>query len=314
MRSTERLSLGLLLTLAVPLAAGCKSGNEPDAYGNFETTEVVVSAETAGPLMWFTPDDGLRLDSGVMVGLVDTAQLALQRDQLEAQQGATNARANEATSNIRMLEAQREIAERGYQRTRRLHDQKAATAQQLDQAEKDYRTLGDQILAAKAQQAAARHDISSSTAQIAQLDDRIRRSRIANPRTGTVLTAYVKRGEFVQTGQPLYKLATLDSMDLRAYVTERQLAQVKVGQTAEVTVDAGHGRKTLTGRVTWIASEAEFTPTPVQTRDERADLVYAVKIKVPNQDRMLKIGMPADVKFAPASAAAAPAPAGAAAR
>ena len=301
MRSTDRLRLGLLLTLAVPLAAGCKSGNEPDAFGNFETTEVVVSAETAGPLMWFTPDDGQHLDSGVMVGLVDTLQLALQRNQLVAQQGATNARASEAASNIGVLESQREIAERGYQRTQRLHEQKAATAQQLDEAERDYRTLGDQIQVAKAQQAAARHDITSSTAQISQLDDRIRRSRISNPRTGTVLTAYVKPGEYVQTGQPLYKLATLDSMDLRAYVTEPQLAQVKVGQTADVTVDAGHGRKTLTGKVTWVASEAEFTPTPVQTRDERADLVYAVKIKVPNQDRMLKIGMPADVKFMPAS-------------
>ncbi len=203
-----------------------------------------------------------------------------------------------------MLKSQREIAERGYQRTQRLHEQRAATAQQLDQAERDYRVLGDQIQAARAQQAAARHDITSSTAQIAQLDDRIRRSRISNPRTGTVLTAYVKPGEFVQTGQPLYKLAMLDSMDLRAYVTEPQLAQVKVGQTVEVTVDAGHGRKTLTGRVTWVASEAEFTPTPVQTREERADLVYAVKIKVPNQDRMLKIGMPADVRFAPAAPAA----------
>jgi HlyD family secretion protein len=301
MRSTDRLSLGLLFALAVPLATGCKSGNEPDAYGNFETTEVVVSAETAGPLMWFTPDDGQHIDSGVMVGLVDTAQLALQRDQLESQQGATDARANEATSNIKMLEAQREIAERGYRRTQRLHDQKAATAQQLDQAERDYRTLGDQIQSAKAQRAAARHDIGSSTSQIAQLDDRIHRSRIANPRTGTVLTAYVKPGEYVQTGQPLYKLATLDSMDLRAYVTEPQLSQIKVGQTAQVTVDAGHGRKTLTGKVTWVASEAEFTPTPVQTRDERADLVYAVKIKVPNQNRMLKIGMPADVKFMAAS-------------
>lgn len=304
MRCTDRSSrAAVLLVLAVPLAAGCRRGGDPDAYGNFETTEVVVSAETAGPLMWFTPDDGQHLDSGVMVGLVDTAQLALQRNQMVAQQGATSSRANEAASNIGMLQSQREIAERGYQRTQRLHQQQAATAQQLDQAERDYRVLGDQIGAAKAQQAAARHDITSSAAQIAQLDDRIRRSRISNPRAGTVLTAYVKPGEFVQTGQPLYKLATLDSMDLRAYVTEPQLAQVKVGQAVEVTVDAGHGRKTFAGRVTWVASEAEFTPTPVQTREERADLVYAVKIKVPNPDRILKIGMPADVRFTPAAAA-----------
>jgi HlyD family secretion protein len=303
MRSIDRFrGLTALLTLALPFSTGCRHGEDPDAYGNFETTEVVVSAETSGPLLWYTPDDGQALDSGAMVGLVDTAQLALQRNQMVAQRRATSARAAQAASNVVVLESQREIAERGYQRTQRLHQQQAATAQQLDQAERDYRTLGDQIEAAKAQRDAALQDISSSAAQIAQLDDRIRRSRITNPRRGTVLTSYVKKGEFVQVGQPLYKLATLDSMDLRAYVTEPQLGQVKVGETVEVTVDAGHGHKTLTGRVTWVASEAEFTPTPVQTRDERADLVYALKIKVPNQDRMLKIGMPADVRFGAAAA------------
>jgi HlyD family secretion protein len=113
-----------------------------------------------------------------------------------------------------------------------------------------------------------------------------------------VLTKYVEPGEFVQQGQPLYKLAIVDSMELRAYVTEPQLAQVKIGQPAEVTVDAGPShRTTRTGKVTWISSEAEFTPTPVQTREERADLVYAIKVVVPNQDGLFKIGMPADVRF-----------------
>lgn len=299
MRFTDRsIRSGLLLALAGFASAGCHQGGDPDAYGNFETTEVVVSAETAGPLLWFTPTDGARLDSAAVVGVVDTGQLALQRHQLVAQRAANDSRATEAASNIEVLASQREIAERGYLRTQRLHQQQAATAQQLDQAERDYRTLGDQIEAARAKREAARQDISSSAAQIAQLDDRIRRSRISNPREGTVLTSYVKPGEFVQVGQPLYKLATLDSMELRAYVTEPQLSQIKLGQSAEVTVDAGHGRTTRVGRVTWIASEAEFTPTPVQTRDERADLVYALKIMVPNHDRILKIGMPADVRFA----------------
>ena len=288
-----------LPVLAVVLGAGCQRGAQPDADGNFETTEVVVSAETAGQLQWFTPDDGERLDSGALVGVVDTVQLALQRDQMVAQRGASGSRAAEAGKNIAVLEAQHEIAQRGYDRTQRLHQQQAATAQQLDQAERDFRVLGDQIQAAQAQQSAARHDVASSAAQIAQIADRIRRSRITNPRAGTVLTKYVEPGEFVQQGQPLYKLAIVDSMELRAYVTEPQLAQIKIGQPAEVTIDAGvKQRTTRTGKVTWISSEAEFTPTPVQTREERADLVYAIKILVPNHDGLFKIGMPADVRFA----------------
>ena len=294
-----RTAVRFLPVLAVVLGAGCQRGAQPDAYGNFETTEVVVSAETAGQLQWFTPDDGERLDSGALVGVVDTVQLALQRDQMVAQRGASGSRAAEAGKNIAVLEAQHEIAQRGYDRTQRLHQQQAATAQQLDQAERDFRVLGDQIQAAQAQQSAARHDVASSAAQIAQIADRIRRNRITNPRAGTVLTKYVEPGEFVQQGQPLYKLAIVDSMELRAYVTEPQLAQIKIGQPAEVTIDAGvKQRTTRTGKVTWISSEAEFTPTPVQTREERADLVYAIKIVVPNHDGLFKIGMPADVRFA----------------
>ena len=304
--SADRFRSGraLLPLLTLALGAACRRAEAPDAYGNFETTEVVVSAETSGQLLWFTPDDGQTLDSGAVVGVVDTLQLALQRDQMVAMRGASSSRAAEAGTNISVLQAQHEIAQRGYDRTQRLHQQQAATTQQLDQAERDFRVLGDQVQAARSQREAARHDVASSAAQIAQIEDKLRRSRIANPRAGTVLTAYVEPGEFVQQGQPLYKLAIVDSMELRAYVTEPQLARVKVGQPAQVTVDAGRdGRTTRAGRVTWIASEAEFTPTPVQTREERADLVYAVKIMVPNPDRVFKIGMPADVQFsAPAAA------------
>jgi HlyD family secretion protein len=299
-----RTAVRCLPVLALALVAGCKRGEQPDAYGNFETTEVVVSAETSGQLQWFTPDDGERLDAGALVGVVDTVQLALQRDQMVAQRGASGSRAAEAGKNISVLEAQHEIAQRGYDRTQRLHQQQAATAQQLDQAERDFRVLGDQIQAARAQQAAARHDVASSAAQIAQIEDRIRRSRITNPRAGTVLTKYVEPGEFVQQGQPLYKVAIVDSMELRAYVTEPQLAQVKIGQPAEVTIDAGKQRTTRAGKVTWVSSEAEFTPTPVQTREERADLVYAIKVVVPNHDGVFKIGMPADVRFTIQAAAA----------
>lgn len=305
MRPADRFSPGalLLLALALSLGTGCRRGDEPDAYGNFETTEVVVSAETPGQLMRFTPEEGERLDSGAVVGVVDTAQLALQRDQMVAQRGAGASRTSEVANNIQVLQAQHEIAQRGYDRTQRLHREQAATTQQLDQAEREFRVLGDQIEAARAQRDAARHDVASSAAQIAQIEDRIRRSRVANPRAGTVLTTYVEAGEFVQQGQPLYKLAIVDSMELRAYVVEPQLAQIRIGQPAQVTIDAGKaGRRTFTGRVSWISAESEFTPTPVQTREERADLVYALKIVVPNREGLLKIGMPADVRFASSTA------------
>jgi HlyD family secretion protein len=296
----DRLDAAASWVAALCLArvAGCDSGEEPDAYGNFETTEVVVSAETAGQLMSFTAGEGQRLELGAQVAVVDTVQLALQRDQTFAMLAASGSRATEVANNIEVLQAQYEIAERGYQRTQRLYQEQAATTQQLDQAEREFRMLKDQIEAARAQGEAARHDVASSSAQIALIEDRIRRSRIANPRAGTVLTTYVELGEFVKEGQPLYKLAILDSLELRAYVTEPQLARVRIGQPAEVTIDANeHERTTLTGRVTWISAEAEFTPTPVQTREERADLVYALKIVVPNREGLLKIGMPADVRF-----------------
>lgn len=307
MRCPDQLRGGaaLLVALTLPFGTGCGRGDEPDAYGNFETTEVVVSAETAGQLMWFTPDDGVKLDSGAIVGVVDTVQLALERSQLVSQRRASSSRADEAANQVSVLEAQHEISERAYGRTQRLREQDAATAQQLDAAERDFRTLGDQIEGAKAQREAAVHDVGSTAARIAQIEDLMRRSRLSNPRGGTVLTTYVEAGEYVQKGQPLYKLAVLDSMELRAYVTQPQLSQIKIGQSVEVTFDAGKdARKTLTGKVTWIASEAEFTPTPVQTREERADLVYALKVMVPNSEGVLKIGMPADVRFAASTDAA----------
>src|SRR5207302_8332371 len=143
----------------------------------------------------------------------------------------------------------------------------------------------------------ATRQVESADAQVAQAAERVRKSAIRNPRAGTVLVSYAKPGEFVQPGQPLYKIAGLDVVDVRAYVTEPQLSTVKIGQQAQVTVDAGAGRQALTGTISWTSAQAEFTPTPIQTRDERADLVYAIKIRVPNTNGALKIGTPADVQF-----------------
>jgi HlyD family secretion protein len=242
-----------------------------------------------------------------------------QRAVVEAQRAAAAAQVEAARAQRSALETQLEIARRNLDRTKRLVDQQAATAQQFDQADRDVRVLEDQVkaqgeqieaqskqvmayegqlAAITAQQRTAARQADSAGAQVALADDRLRRTRVVNPTAGTVLVTYAEAGEFVQPGQPLYKIADLSSVDVRAYVTEPQLANLRVGQQVQVNVDTGNDqRESMAGSITWIASSAEFTPTPIQTRDERADLVYAVKIRVPNQQGVLKIGMPVDVSL-----------------
>jgi HlyD family secretion protein len=338
--SMARWALSIGLCALCPSVAACTRTTEPDAYGNVEATEVVVSSEVGGQLTTFPVEEGQTLTTGEKAGTVDPTQLTLQRQQAIAQRAAAASRLGEINSQVQALTAQRdsldaqraaavaqrnalqaqlEIAQRNHQRMQRLFAQQAATSQQLDQAERDDRVLQDQIQAqdeqitAQVRQVAAQNaqiaavqqqhrtgqtQVAAADAQVAQLDDRIRRTAVTNPSAGTVLVTYAKPGEIVQPGQPLYKIADVGTVDVRAYVTETQLASVKVGNQARVTLDVGDNqRQTLNGTVTWVSNQAEFTPTPIQTRDERADLVYAVKLRVPNHNGLLKIGMPVDVDF-----------------
>ena len=291
-----------LLFSVLILAAACNRDDEPDAYGTFEANEVVVAAQTTGQLLTFTPVEGAQLARGALVAIVDTAQLSLERQQLIAQRQATGSRGTEVSRQIGVLEVQRSIARRTYDRTRRLYAEQAATAQQLDQAERDYRVLGAQIEAARAQQQSVAREVTSGEARVAQIGERLGRSHVINPEPGTVLATFARAGEVVQPGQPLYRIANLDTLTLRAYVSETQLHALRLGGTVQVSIDSGDGKTIqLPGIVSWIAAKAEFTPTPVQTRDERADLVYAVKVRVPNERGIAKIGMPADVTLAAAS-------------
>jgi HlyD family secretion protein len=229
------------------------------------------------------------------VGTIETTPLTLERRQLAAQRAAAASRLGEIAKRIDTLEVQRKIAARAYERSRRLHAQQAATAQQLDQDEKAYKVLGEQIETERAQAVTARHDVEAADARVAEIADKIEKGAIRNPSAGTVLATYARAGEVTQNGQPLYRIADLQTVEVRAYVAETQLTSVRVGQTARVSVDVGGGkREVLSGTVSWVSSDAEFTPTPVQTREERADLVYALKIRVANPDGILKIGMPAD--------------------
>jgi HlyD family secretion protein len=283
--------------------SGCRDGQKPDAYGNIEAIEVVVGSQAAGQLVSFVPNEGDKLSVGAPVATIDTIALSLQREQVASQRSTSASRVIEVGKQLGVLEAQRAIAARNYERMRRLFEQQAATAQQLDQAERDYRTLLAQMEAVKAQRQTAEQDVASSEARVAQIRDQIQKARIVNPVAGTVLATFVKPGEIVQNGQPLYRIANLDTVELRAFVTEPQLAQVRLGKTVQVSIDAGASRRTRNGVVSWVASQAEFTPTPIETRDERTNLVYAIKVRVPNTDGALKIGMPADVQLAPVVAA-----------
>jgi HlyD family secretion protein len=248
------------------------------------------------------------LERGAVVALIDTTQLALEARQLAAQRAATGARGTEVGEQLRVLQVQHAIARRAYERTRRLHAQQAATAAQLDQAERDFRALGAQIEAMRAQRQTAGLDGAAAEARVAQVRDRIARSSVANPEAGTVLATYARAGEVVQPGQPLYRIAALDTLDFRAYLTGSQLGAVRLGQTVGVSVDRGDELLTVPGTVSWISAAAEFTPTPIQTRDERADLVYAVKVRVANPAGVLRIGMPGDLTLSGGDATARPLP------
>jgi HlyD family secretion protein len=286
-----------IVGLAAAALAGC-GNDEPDAYGNFEATEVTVAAELGGRLLAFALEEGDRMSRDRVVGVVDTVPLVLERDAVVARRAAAQARTREAGATLAALEVQRSIADRELARTERLLKQAAATAQQGDRAERDARVARDQLDGARAARAGARQEVAALDAQIASIDDRLARSRIRSPLAGTVLARYVEPGEFVQPGQPLFKLASLDSLTFRAYVAQAQLTRLRLGQEVRVGVDRADSIVTLPGRVTWIASSAEFTPTPIQTREERADQVYAVKVTVANAEGRLRIGMPGELILA----------------
>jgi HlyD family secretion protein len=288
------------MTLAAFLAATLAScdADEPDAYGNFEATEVTVAAEVGGRLLSFSVEEGDRAAEGVVLGVVDTVPLLLERRATRARRAAAAARAREAGANIAALTVQRTIADRELARTERLLQQSAATAQQGDRAEREARVAQEQLAGARAARGSAAQEVAALDAQVALLDDKLARSRVVSPRNGTVLARYVEAGEYVQAGQPLFKLAPLDSLTFRAYVSNAQLSQLRIGQEVRVGVDRADSIATLPGRIVWIASAAEFTPTPIQTRDERADQVYAVKVTVANPDGRLRIGMPGELVLA----------------
>lgn len=288
-----------LAALALSVAA-CTAGDDgSDAFGNFEATEVLVSAEVPGRLVRLAVREGDAVEAGVEVGLVDTLQLSLRADQVRAQRAAVRSRLAGVTAQIGVLEEQRRVAERERARFEALLADGAATGKQMDDVDGQMRVLDRQIASARTQYDPIRAEMEVLDAQLATSVDQIRRSRIVNPVAGTVLATYAEPSEMTAAGRPLYKVARLDTLDLRAYVSGAQLPHVRIGQRVTVLIDEdADSERSLEGVVTWIAAEAEFTPKLIQTKEERVSLVYAIRVRVPNPEGRLKIGMPGEVDFA----------------
>jgi len=300
----ENILLSTWLIFAF-LLAGC-NGNETaaDAFGNFEATQILISSEATGRLLTFTVEEGQVLSAGAVVGLVDTTQLALQRAQLHANRRAVASKAAGVRAQIAVLDAQRLNALTEKSRIEKLLVSEATPRKRWDDINGRIAVLDQQILSVRTQNATILAEVASIDAQIDQKDDRVRRSVIVNPVAGTVLTTYAEPFELTAAGRPLYKIADLDTMELRAYVSGAQLPHVRLGQTVTVMIDEdAETNRSLPGTVTWIASVSEFTPKLIQTKEERVNLVYAFKVHLPNPNGILKIGMPGEVVFAAPSSA-----------
>ena len=283
------------------MAVSCGGDGDFDATGTFEATEIVVSAEAAGRILRFDAEEGDVLRAGRQVGAIDTVQLYLQKLQLERQRASVRSGRPDIGKQAASLREQIAKQQTERRRVENLLKDGAATTKQLDDIDAQLKVLGGQLdaLLSTLENNAVSIDENSSAIelQIAQVEDRLAKCRIVSPVTGTVLAKYAEAGELASVGRPLMKVADLDRIYLRAYFTSDQLADLRLGQEVTVTADFGGERQLdYPGRIVWIASESEFTPKTIQTRNSRAGLVYAAKIAVENDGR-LKIGLYGEVKL-----------------
>ncbi len=299
---TDNMKRSFAYPLLVLLAASCVEGNKAyDASGVFESTEVTVSAEGNGKILSLDIQEGDRLEAGQIVGCIDTVQLHLSEIQLEASRRAVGSGRLDISRQIAALESQIGKQRQELDRFTKLEKAGASNRKQVEDIQAQIETLERQLAAQEESLNSSNRNVSGQAdaleAQIEQIRDRIRKCVITSPVAGTVLAKYSEAGEFAALGRALFKVADIDNIRLRAYITADQLTTLKLGQQVRVFADQGSsGRKEYAGTLIWISDKAEFTPKTIQTRDERANLVYAVKIAVEN-DGLIKLGMYGDIKF-----------------
>lgn len=292
-----------LLFAGILLLAGCEKSNEiTDASGTFESTEITVSAEVGGKIIDFPFAEGALVEKDQFVVGIDTIQLELYKKQLEASNRGTEANRPNVEIQIAVIKQQLNAVYIEQRRIKNLYNAGAASKKQYDDINANVAVLEKQLAAQQVSLQKANAGITgqqeSVYMQIAQIEDQIRRAAVLSPITGTILVKYANAGELAAVGKPLFKVADLQKLTLRAYLTADQLSSVKLGDTVRVYSDFGKdGRREYDGVITAISGQAEFTPKTIQTRNERANLVYAVKIAVQN-DGYLKLGMYGGVDFA----------------
>ena len=282
--------------------SSCKEKEkEYDATGTFEATETTVFAEQSGALLTFSVNEGENIEANMEVGLIDTTQTWLKIQQLHATKEVYRSQKPDMERQIAATRQQLVKARQDEQRYRELVADGAAPSKMLDDASSQVKVLQRQLDAQISSLSTSSRALDKQTAaaevQVSQLRDQLRKCHIITPTKGTVLEKYVERGEFVSIGKPLFKMADTENMYMRAYVTSAQLQNIKIGQQVKVFADYGNNqRKEYQGTISWISSRSEFTPKTILTDDERADLVYAIKLAIKN-DGFVKIGMYGQVKF-----------------
>ena len=273
----------------------CNNDNtKADGYGNFEATEVTISAEANGKLEFLNLEEGDVLKPKTLVGLVDTLQLYYSKQQLIASKSTINSKSRNVLSQIAVLQSQLKTATIEKNRIQNMFSENAATQRQVDEIDGKVNVIKEQIKSVKTQNAPIINEVESINVQIEKVNDQIAKSKIINPIKATVLAKYAEASEITSFGKPLYKIADLSVMTLRVYISETQLAQIKLNQKVTVKIDDDKAMKSYEGRISWISAVAEFTPKIVQTKEERGKLVYAVKEDV-NNDGSLTIGTPGEM-------------------
>lgn len=287
-----------LFLLIVTIISSCKdSSTNSDAYGNFEAIETMVSAEATGKLEFFNVEEGNIIDSGAVIGCVDTIQLYLKKEQLKAQIAIVNSKSDNVLSQIDVQKEQINTLLVEKQRFEQLIKDNAAPTKNLDDIKGKISLIESQIKSIETQNKPIIAEAYTIEKQIEQIKDQIKKSIIVNPKKGTVIEKYAEPYEIAVAGKSLYKIADLSEIYLRVFLSEKQLTAIKLGDKVKVLTDSKSDKmKEVEGIISWISPQAEFTPKIIQTKEERVNLVYAVKVKVKN-DGTYRIGMPAEIKW-----------------
>ncbi|MBK7095373.1 MAG: HlyD family efflux transporter periplasmic adaptor subunit [Saprospiraceae bacterium] len=280
----------------------CTNGDQKsDAYGNFEANELIVSSEMPGKILQLDVEEGIQLKQGQLVGLVDTVLLQKQKNVIAATIRSIDSKTQSQAPEIEVLTEQRSYLLTEKKRVIKLIEGNAATQKQLDDLESQITVIDKKITATKVKYYELNKGVLSQKSplyeQLKQLEEQINKSKLINPVDGQILSVYKRTGEVTGAGMPLYKIADMSSLNLKAYITGAQIPHIKLNQKVEVLIDEDEKtNRKLEGEVIWISSKAEFTPKTIQTKEERVSQVYAIKVKV-NNDGSLKIGMPGEVRF-----------------